>query len=208
QIKLAYGLHCLENNPDLALPDAVKCAFDRFIQSDFPVDRLGEPGTRGCAEVLSALADQKVVLPLRDYARLVKQDELTAAAAPLLSGVYGRLLADGSLDKRRAVNPLAAAPPLASYATRCWATKLAAAFSLDDDAVRGRAYLAAVRDHKIQHVLKIDKTAADGHAGTAAVEELARSYACYKLAALHRIAAFDADFLLTARLGVVQNQVV
>lgn len=204
-VKLAHGLDALERRDDLALPVAVRRAFDGRLQGEFPVAALGEIGTVKCAEGLAALADRVVVLPLRDYARLAGRPGLAEKAAALLPGVYGRMIADGSLERHLAQNPLARAEKLAPYAVRSWAVKMASGFALTKEAVDGRAYLSVARDYETPKTsFGMTKAASDDPAA----EELARSYACYKAAALHRIAAFDGDFLLTARLGVVQNQVV
>ena len=52
------------------------------------------------AQALSALADNKIILPLREYAKLCKVSrEVVDDAHRRLSGVYGRMLADSSLDR-------------------------------------------------------------------------------------------------------------
>jgi hypothetical protein len=204
QVKLAHGLDVLDRRPSLRLGDDVKRAFDHAVQGDFDVGRLGEPGSAACAERLAALADEKVILPLRDFARLVKKGELAPLASARLGGVYGRMIADGSLEERLLHNDFAMSTKTASYRDRCWAAREAKCFALDAERVGHARLLSAVRDLPVPGPgFGLVKSAGDD----AAAEAMARDYACYKVAALERIAAFDDQFMLTARLSSSQNQV-
>jgi hypothetical protein len=205
QVKLAHGLDMLDRRPQLHPTTQVKLAFDRRMQGDFDIAHLGEPGTKKCAESLAALADEKIVLPLRDFSRLCKKAELADAAQGHLKGVYGRMISDGSLERRLTHSPFALSTKTAELHTRRWAARNAGAFSLEKSAVDHRCRLASVRDNAVPKTgFGIEKSAADNKEA----EELARDYACYKVAALHRIAAQDEEFMLTARISVAQNQVV
>ena len=82
----------------------------------------------------------------------------------------------------------------------------AAGFSAEDkDHVSNRSMLSSIRGNAAPSCNRsLEKRASDN----AEAEELARSYALYKVAALQRIAVSDIDFPLTARLSVRQNHVV
>ncbi len=208
QVKLAHGLALQEERMGgFGVSPEVKRAFDARVQVALDVGQMGEPGTMKCAEHLAALADHTIILPLRDFARLTKQAEHVAGAAKALTGVYGRMVADGSIDRRVAANPFAVHGKTAGLAARTFAARHKTALSLEKDAVDWRAKLSAVRGYPVpppNNAIWTEKQAADAPEA----DELARSYALYKLAALHRIAARGGDFLLTTLVSAVQNQVV
>lgn len=208
QIKLAHGLDMLDKRQHaLALPADFRRAFSSQIQSPFPLDRLGDAGTVKAAAVLGALADVKIILPLRDFARWTKRANLNESAASQLIGVYGRMIEDGSLERRLAQSPHVPAAKLASAADRRWASGLRYDYSLDKDIVRDRCLLSSVRGQEtpsVKSALETTKQAADNKES----EELARDYATYKVACLQRIAETDGNFLLTCNMGVVQNLVI
>lgn len=208
QIKLAHGLALQEERMGgFAVSPHIKRAFDANVQGTLDVSQMGTPGTSKCAEYLAALADYDILLPLRDFARLTKQAEHTDGAAKALTGVYGRMVADGSIDRRVAANPFAVFGKTAGLHARTFAARHKTAFSLEKESVDWRCKLSAVRGRAVPTsniVIWTEKQAADAPEA----EELARSYALYKLAALHRIAARGGDFLLTTLVSAVQNQVV
>lgn len=208
QVKLAHGLALQEERlSGFGVSPEVRRAFEANVQGDPDVGQFGEPGTAKCAEYLAALADQTAVLPLRDFARLTKQADHVAGAAQALGGVYGRMVADGSVERRVAANPFAVHGKTAGAAARLFAARHATALSLEKGAVDWRCKLSAVRGRPVpaaNSAIWTEKQAADAPEA----EELARSYALYKLAALHRIAARGGDFLLTTLASAVQNQVV
>lgn len=204
QIKLAYGLDSLEKQASFSLPDATCRAFSRDVQGE-----LNLPDTSDrtkLASALAALADQKIVIPLRDFAVLTKRAELASDAAACLRGVYGRMIADGSLQTRLIKNAYAFPETLAPVEYRRAAERLWLTHSLEKDAVDRRCMQSALRQYptpavKTGFALVKVASANDGS------EALARDYACYKIAALHRIAQVDPCFLLTARYAATQNQV-
>jgi hypothetical protein len=201
QVKLACALTTLERtrqyeNISLSAP------FDAGVQGSFDVSVLGEPGTTKCAEGLGALADQKIVLPLRDFAKLVKAEDNVAAASSRLPGVYERMIDDNSLERRIESNRFGVSEKLASHTQRAAAERAAPQFSLESSHVVQRGQLAALRG--CEPALLPTKTASD----SAGAEQLARDYAVYKLAALQRIASFDRDFHLTGIFSVRQNRVI
>lgn len=209
QIKLAYGLDSLEQQAGFALHPETRRAFASDMQPDIDFSALGmnADDLTKTAAALGALADQKIILSLRDFARLTKRAELIDNAVPRLRGVYGRMIADGSLERRLAHNSYAPAEKLASAKQREMARKLVPTYALTKEAVDTRCQLSAIRQHRLPDSKSgfwNEKQAAE-HQPT---EELVREYACYKVASLRRIAQFDNEFLLTARLADCQNQVV
>jgi len=208
QVKLAAGLDHLERTMDRRqVHDIYKLAFDDRLQGKVDPAMLGEPGTQKCAEALAALAVEKVILPLREFAKLTKKAEFVAPAAAALRGVYGRMITDGSLERRLTNNPFALSTKTASAQLRRWVLQIRDGLSLEKAAVDHRCQLASIRSYRmpvLETGIWSEKSASDKHEA----EELARAYALYKVAALQRIAAFDDEFMLTARLGIVQNQVI
>lgn len=208
QIKLAQGLALQEERIGaFALTPEAKRAFDAEVQGPLDLSAAGEPGTPKCAEYLAALADETVLLPLRDFARLTKQAAHAAGAARALTGVYGRMVADGSVERAVAANPFAVYGKTPGAAARTFAVMHKTAFSLEKAAVDRRCKLSALRGRPVpaaNNEIWTEKQAADAPEA----EGLARSYALYKLAALHRIAARGGDLLLTSLLSTTQNQVV
>ncbi len=209
QIKLAHGLERMEANPEFAMPAECNRAFVRAVQPPLDLDALELDSAQPVkmAVSLGALADEKIVLPLRDFAVMTKRAELYEDATSCLKGVYGRMIADGSLERRITHNRYAPSTKLAAYKQRQQAGSLHAGYSLDFPAVRQRCVLSTVRGQTVPMNAKYgfwnEKKAHD----SPLVEELARDYAMYKLAALRKIAQFDESFLLTARLAMTQNAV-
>lgn len=208
QVKLAYGLDMLEKQARNWNPE-IRRAFDPEITGtlDFAELGLDSESPEKVAAVLGALADCKIILPLREFARLAKKADHVAGAADRLSGVYGRMIADGTLERRLTENQFAPAEKLATAKQRKAAVRLIPRHSLRKDAVDDRCLTSAVRERAVPDFkYKFDnekQASADPMS-----EELARQYAVYKAASLRRIAAFDDQFLLTAQLAVSQNQAV
>ena len=210
QVKLANGLAILEQQRDLLPADAYR-AFDSQIQGSVSDDQLfllGMPGTTKSAASLAALADQKIILPLKDFARWVGKQASTDVSAQLLPGIFTHLVQRGQLDNLLSTNPFAASfDKTASLAVRALASNLSDDFSMTADAVTTRAMRSGLRKTAAPNIkagFENVKQASDHSEGM----ELAREYALYKLAALHRIASLpDVDFVLTARLAVGQNRV-
>lgn len=201
QAKLAYGLAKLEEH-NLGGPEQYR-AFTAAIQRPFPVEVLGEPGTTKCAEGLGALADRKIILSLRDFARLAGKEESYEKAAQHVPGVYGRMIEDGTLDRRIEQNKFQLSEKLAASAQRAAANLNAEEHSLEKEAVCHRTELAAIRGNALPDPKTVfEKTAEDVDG-----ENLARDYAIYKIAALQRIASFDLNFPLTVRYALRQNYV-
>ena len=171
---------------------------------------MGRLGTMKMATGLAALAGQRVVLPLRDFLRLVTGDDaekmasLSASVLPHLPGVYGRMIADGSLERYIRENPMSPGNDSPPNLQEKWAAALANEFSLERVAVRGRIQRSAITQAS-QPALRagMEKIAAADDAA----EAVARRYAAYKLAALGPLSPDDPDFDLTLELAVLQNLV-
>jgi hypothetical protein len=209
QIKLAHGLCALEKREDLNVHEECKRAFDARMQPhlDLTELELDASNLAKTAASLGALADQKILLPLRDFARLTKRAELAGDAAACLKGVYGRMIADGSLEQRLSTNRFIPCEKLASIKHRQKAASIRSIYSLDSSDVRARCMLSTIRGHDIPDSQSDEWNEKKAHDSPLA-EELARDYATYKVAGLQRIARFDTDFLLTTVLSSVQNQVI
>lgn len=201
QTKLAYGLAVVDRQ-ELSSDNEVCRAFTD--QPAFPVERLGTPGTTKCAENLGALADKKIILHIRDFARLDGNESLTKEALDRLPGVYQRMMDDETLERRVSTNPYQYSEKLASADVRTLANQSVSEFSLDREHVAQRSMLSSIRGHAAPNPkTSFEKCASDN----AEAEELARRYAMYKLAALEKIAASDTDFPLTARITMRQNHI-
>lgn len=204
-IKLAYGLDLLQRQLNDG-SGAVR-AFSSQMQPEMDLSGLEPEDGVKIAAALGALADRKIVMPLRDFARLTNRAEQTEKAASLLHGVYGRMIGDGTLERRVADSPYLPADTLASRKQRDAAAHMISDFSLEKSAVERRALKSVIRNQTItesRSVSGIEKLAADAPEA----EELARDYACYKAAALERISRFDNEFILTARFAEWQNRAV
>lgn len=206
QVKLAHGLDVLERAKPIRPGDEALRAFDPALQSPLDFSKLGldpaSPATMAAG--LGALADQGIVIPLREFARMTKRADLATAAAGRLPGIYGRMLADGSLEGRVSRNPYAVSEKLASVAQRNAAFAAADDYALTKSAASGRIVRSAISGQVVPVVKTgFDKSAADNPAA----ENLAREYAVYQLSALRRIAEFDTAFPLTARMAACQNAI-
>lgn len=209
QIKIAQGLASLDQQPEKFANDNVKRAFAADVQPDVDLValELDSEKPEKVAAALGALADQKILLSLRDFARMTKRASLTDDAGKCLRGVYYRMIEDGTLERRLANNRYAPAEKMASAKQRTTAARMASTYSLEKAAVARRVQLSTVRGVGVPAAKSVfwnEKTAHD----SPLAEELARDYACYKVAALRRISQFDDEFVLTARLSACQNQVI
>jgi hypothetical protein len=206
QIKLAYALDKIERSKRDFGGETLR-AFSSDIQQELDLDVLGTEGTTKFAEGLGALADQKVILPLRQFLSVTETPHSGLSDIQAhLPGIYGRMVKDGSLEERLCRNKYALSEKLASAKQRNWAKSISPDYSLSRDAVNQRCIVSVIRQHSLPDSKTgfwIEKSASDNETA----EEAARQYAIYKLAALHRIASFDEDFPLTARLCVSQNHV-
>jgi len=155
------------------------------------------------AEVLGALADAGVVLPVRDFLSLTTKsatDDIVHAVSNALDGVYTKLADDPDVVavlENNAYLPANAAPQKA----RLWAEKAAFTHSVLPPAVEKRAYQAALRDVRVGDFVR--EKVASNTAATA----LARQYALYKLAAYTALSEKYGFCWLTANHCVLQNYI-
>lgn len=197
QLRLGYGLAQLEQH-ERSCPDVALLAFNT---APFPIEKLAKYGTSECYSQLAAMADRKVVLPLRDYARLAGQTENVKAATSLLPRLYSELTFADELAHRleRGVHPLL--DKVAGVNSRTIAAGFVTGYSVNPEAAASRAMLGSLNNSVVSR-LKLEKSASADGSGV----KLAQDYAAYQLAALHRIAETDNDFPLTVRLILRQNQ--
>lgn len=208
-LKLAYQLADLETDmhrqalPDVHVPSA-QVAFAAGVQAHDAA--LPQHARAKFAHVLRALVDQRAVLPLPVFLRLVtdvgqeKAAELASLIRPELPGVYTRMLGQSDLPTRLAECAYVPGPAAAPYVT-AWAVKHAQAWSLDDAHVRRRATQATIRDEGVSVATRsLEKSAMDQSPMT----KLAEEYALYKLAFLGALPE-DSQMPLTASLTILQN---
>lgn len=211
QTKLAHGLAELEGRPHLGsgVNANMLRAFAPEAQSEVTAEMfhiLGSPGTEKSAEALGALADKKIIFSLPDFARWIGKSASAESAQDLLPGAFRSLTSSGDLTHKIMTNPFAVSTKTASATQRVLARNLAATHSFAEDQVRERVMRSGLRmrsEPALRSVTLSEKRASDDQDACT----LSESYALYKLAALHRIAAFDQNFDLTGRLALGQNRV-
>lgn len=203
QVKLASGLAAVVSDSRLDLGPEVARAFDSRLRNPIDATRFPAPGTAKMAEAMTALASEKIVLPLSEFAKLSKREGLAKSAQAALPGTYASLATSPTLVSELQQNKYACDDRLPSVPMR----KLAASlrdYTLDRAAVSRRFTQSIARQYvPPEKTTTFDKSAADA----VDAASLARDYAMYQLAALAKIAADDDDFLLTARLALTQNSV-
>jgi hypothetical protein len=155
------------------------------------------------AEVLCALADAGVVLPVKDFLALtVKRasPEIAREVVGALDGIYTKLADDPDIISALENNAYFPAPS-APQKARLWAEKVALSHSVRPQAVEKRAYQAALRDVRTIEFVR-EKTA-----GNTSAAALARQYAMYKLAACAALSEKYGFCWLTANHCVLQNYI-
>jgi hypothetical protein len=208
QVKLAYALADLEQKGHRVNAETMR-AFAPGIQDEVSPNMfsvLGIPGTEKCAEALGALADEKIIFPLKDFARWIEKSSSVEAASNLLPGVYSRLVERGQLEGQIFGGRFAVSTKTASAAQRGLARNLASTHAFTQESLQERSMRSSIRGAaapQLKTALATEKQASDSPEAAALAEE----YALYKLAALHRIAADDENFSLTGRLALAQNWV-
>jgi hypothetical protein len=206
QVKMAYLMQQLdEQNFGYLKPDVLRAFANReHVDLSF----LGKPGTKTAQEGIAALVEQKIVLPLCEFARWTSRGELVKQATSLLPGVYGRMLGDGSLASQLASSAYSPADRGGEMSQRRAAFHIKQAFGLDEPDVRTRCWRSCVRREEAPTLQRSRavKTASEVCLNTE-VDRLARDYALYQLGSLHKIASFDSDLVLTVRLSMSQNHI-
>lgn len=205
QVKVAHGLAELEREHFFGLPREYALGFVHRPPINLSLAGLTDSHPVKVAGALAALADRKIILPLEDFARMTKRTEHAEKAAAEQFLIYTRLVNNGTIENAvlDGQYQLDTAVPNSMHKTA--ALMLAADYSLDFTHVTRRVQRAAVRGVTASTSHGIEKAAAVPDPAAAA---LARDYAVYKLAALTRIAEFDSQFALTAKLSGCQNYAV
>ena len=132
-------------------------------------------------QMWSALADRQVLLPLKEFLAVdgTEKASVYSRVAARLPGVFGRLCAAEDFDEWVQRDPYRADVP-APEPVRKWASDRSQAHGMTADAVHARAACAALRN--VTPVFTKQAAATDDPEA----EALARRYALYKLAAVHR----------------------
>lgn len=155
------------------------------------------------AEVLCALADAGVVLPVSDFLALTVKNanaDTAHAVCAALDGIFTKLAEEAdivSVIENNSYTPAA----VASQKTRFWAEKVAITHSVLPRAVEHRVWQAVIQN--VQPVVSVREKSASTTAATA----LARQYALYKLAAYATLSEKYGFCWLTANHCVLQNYV-
>jgi len=173
--------------------------------SDEQLALLGMPGSEKAAASLGALADQKVMLTLADFARWTSRPDLVKAASVCLPGIFTTIAQNPKFDARLSFNKYACSDAVATTPIRALARNLQGSHGLTQDAAAERAMRCELRHLPTPECKStLEKSASD----VPGAGELAEDYGLYKLAALYRMAASDHDFHLTASLAIGQNKVM
>jgi len=206
QTKLAMALARQEQGMRPSEP--VRKSFHPVVQgtiSDEQLALLGMPGSEKAAASLGALADQKVMLTLADFARWTSRPDLVKAASVCLPGIFTTIAQNPKFDARLSFNKYACSDAVATTPIRALARNLQGSHGLTQDAAAERAMRCELRHLPTPECKStLEKSASD----VPGAGELAEDYGLYKLAALYRMAASDHDFHLTASLAIGQNKVM
>jgi hypothetical protein len=211
QTKLAHGLAELESRARLGsgVDANMLRAFAPGIQdpvADEVFNVLGTPGTEKTAAALGALADKKIIFPLRDFARWLGKSAAADEAQHLLPVIFRHITSSGDLANKLITNQFAVSQKTASAPQRVLAQNMAPTYSFAEDHVRDRVMRSSIRQQS-EPALNLDVSGEKRASDNAEAWGLAEAYALYKLAALHRIAGPDKNFDLTGRLALGQNRV-
>jgi hypothetical protein len=196
QIKLGYALATLEQ--DLAVPPQLQAG----LICEFPFEKLSAYGTPACDSQLAALAERKIFLDLSSYAKLTNRHAHIKSAQAVLPNIYSIMTEDETLPFRLEHRPESFIDKIATQRDALLAASALKDFSFSKESVYDRSLLGCYRNSvapKICTYVKLASCTTEGDA-------LARDYATYKLAALWRAADSDADFPLTVRFALCQNQ--
>ena len=197
QMKVAQELIQLEDKMAASLADERDRAFAKAVYSEAFDTPIVHKGPVKLAHVVTALAQQKCMLPVLQFITLLtgecttKTANAAARVAERLPGIYNRLASDTSLEEDLRSNPYlpqGAAPTKLAH----WARAHAAEWSLDRPRVIERLQLSVLRqpEHPGARRELVKVAQVDGS------EELAKQYALYQLGlAYHYKDAEDAAFL-------------
>ncbi len=155
------------------------------------------------AEVLCALAETGVILPVREFLSLTLKTasaEMVQAVTASLDGIFTKLSSNPDVVATLESNAYVPASA-ASHKTRTWAEKVALTHGVLPHDVETRAYRAALRGVSNGELVR-DKSASNNAAAA-----LAQQYALYKIAAFTTIDKKYGNCWLTANHCVLQNYV-
>lgn len=211
-VKLAQELDALECSTAGLKTAGLLQSFAPQVQEDADVSLL-RSGAQRAKEAMAALADEGIVLNVRDFLRWRLADNptaekvasLTAQVLDCLPGIFGRLADDPDLANLVKTSGFFATANTSAL-TRAWAQKQAASLSLFRRHVEKRAQRAGLLDvpsPELSRPAGREKTA-----GAAPVETLARQYGLYKLSFLHAISSKDVELPLTQTLSIMQNHTI
>lgn len=153
------------------------------------------------SHLFNALVKEKIILPVEAFLQLTGEQVKAAAVSKtvknLLPGIYTRMIEENSIPED---NPFEVEKVFPSLKAREWVIKKAADYSLEPEAVNKRIIQAALYTNVIPEVKGKSFVKVAGVA-----EELARTYALYKLATLKALMPDDNNFDLTIDLSIRQN---
>jgi len=202
QLKTASDLACFEETlsgdsayspQDLAFSEVVQP-----VHTDLPDARSG---LFKLSHIVSALAEERCLLPLANFLALLSgHDNVKTAAeqvAERLPGVYSRLSLNPALENELQHNPYR--PTVAPQRVRQWVQKHASEWSLSRPHIMQRMQLAMLRQPKTPTRRPLTKIAT-----TVAADELAKHYALYQLGFLTAVSG-DSDSQRFRELAVRSN---
>jgi hypothetical protein len=163
-------------------------------------------------DTLQALAEEKIAMPVEGFLSLIRQsDEGVARIADQvrehLPGIYGRLVKSGEFSRLIEGSPFLPATRALPRSVKTWAAKLAKDYALTRQTVEKRAMLAAIRDNGVLPDITRPSMVKTAGACSPAVEEVAKHYAIYKLAAAYLMLKNVKESPEILKLLVVQNAV-
>jgi NADH:ubiquinone oxidoreductase subunit E len=198
--RLIPGLAAVEKQA--AWPVIWEQAFRPKVQP--PIDWSRFPGQIKQAQLLNAMAEAQIVLPLYDFARLTGQTAAYSQAARQLPNAYRRLAVSSEKQAAVAASPWARLDQAGGFSLLPRLGEALApiipSHSLRPEWVFHRVKLAGLRP-PVRLKTTFEKTATDG-------QRLLTDYLAYQLSALGRIASHSDDFVLTARFSACQNRAV
>jgi len=189
----------LTGNEALAFSDVVQPALTSIPDLQSHTEKL--------AYTCRALADEQIVLPVRDFLAIMLGDPKLAAdtaqsVVPFVSQAYDNLLGDG--ESAFAGNPFNPSNRPVPQVTKQWATKIAADYSLSRSAINRRIILASIRGAQPKLINVNSRSTMEKSAS--AIRALAKQYALYKIAALAAISN-DSNRNWIIRVAAIQDRV-
>jgi len=182
-------------------------------QRPIEIRELGPLDTGEVNLKLAAMASRRVLLPFRDFVRLLTGDnrEKTAQLLSLsedeLPGVFGRLASDPVVYTKIASSAFAVTVGPVSAQRRSWADKFTRDHSLELSSIVDRAQRAALYKDAETRLRSKSTLIKSGACGELA-QKIAEQYALYQLSALASMATPEELLPLTLECVVLQNKVV